>query len=221
MKLNKSTIEVLKNFAGINNGMVIHAGTRLRTQDNLNKQIAYADIEDTFPAEFAVYDLGEFLSALNLLDNAELDFQEKYVVVTGDGGTKLTFQYANAEFVTEAPEKVNFPDDLTGGAEFDLKGEDLQRVKKASATLGLSDICVRTAAGSTAVTLSATDAQGSSKHKFEINVGTADEAIEYEFFFKSERLNIVDQDYKVSIHPAGISRFLGLSLEYFIATEAL
>lgn len=76
MKLNKSTIEVLKNFAGINNGMVIHQGARIRTQDNLNKQIAYADIEDSFPVEFAVYDLGEFLSALNLLDNAELDFQE-------------------------------------------------------------------------------------------------------------------------------------------------
>ncbi|CAM0045521.1 DNA polymerase processivity factor [Vibrio phage F86] len=221
MKLNKSTIEVLKNFAGINNGMVIHAGTRLRTQDNLNKQIAYADIEDTFPAEFAVYDLGEFLSALNLLDNAELDFQEKYVVVTGDGGTKLTFQYANAEFVTEAPENVNFPTDLAGGAEFDLKGEDLQRVKKASATLGLSDICVRTDAGSDKITLSATDAQGSSKHKFEINVGTAAADTKYEFFFKAERLNIVDQDYHVSIHPAGISRFVGVSLEYFIAIEAL
>jgi len=221
MKLNRSTIEVLKNFAGINNGMVIHAGSRLRTQDNLNKQIAYADIEDNFPVEFAVYDLGEFLSAINLLDNAELDFQEKYVVVTGDGGTKLTFTYANAEFITEAPEKVNFPEDLDGGAEFDLKGEDLQRVKKASATLGLSDICVRTEKGSNVVSLSAADAQGSSTHKFEISVGETDEDTSYEFYFKAERLNIVDQDYKVSIHPAGISRFTGLSLEYFIATEAL
>ncbi|AUR85837.1 hypothetical protein NVP1081O_102 [Vibrio phage 1.081.O._10N.286.52.C2] len=221
MKINKSTIEVLKNFAGINNGMVIHAGNRLRTQDNLNKQIAYADIEDSFPAEFAVYDLGEFLSALALLENAELDFKESYVLVTGDGGTKLTFQYANAEFVTEAPDKVNFPTDLAGGADFDLKGEDLQRVKKASATLGLSDICVRTEVGSADIILSATDAQGTSKHTFEIVVGTAAEDDEHKFFFKSERLNIVDQDYKVQIHPAGISRFTGLSIEYFIATECL
>ncbi|AGN30126.1 sliding clamp DNA polymerase accessory protein [Vibrio phage nt-1] len=220
MKLNKSTIEVLKNFAGINNGMVIHQGARIRTQDNLNKQIAYADIEDSFPVEFAVYDLGEFLSALNLLDNAELDFQEKYVVVTGDGGAELTFQYANAEFVTEAPEKLNFPED-SDVVHFDLKGEALQKIKKASATLGLSDICVSTVAGSDEIILSATDAQGSSKHKFGINVGEVGNDVEFKFFFKAERLNIVDQDYKVSIHPAGISRFTGLSLEYFIATEAL
>lgn len=220
MKLSKSTLEVLKNFAGINNGMVIHAGSRIRTIDGLSKQIAYANIEDSFPVDFAVYDLGEFLQALNLLDDAELDFKEKHLEIK-DSTSILTFQYANAEFVTEAPEVVNFPTDLDGGAEFELTGEQLTKILKASSTLDLPEIKVSSVVGSTDILLSAVDAGGSSKHAFDITVGETDEGADFSFYFKADRLNIIKSDYKVSIHPAGISRFQGLNLEYFIATEAI
>ncbi|CAL9974944.1 DNA polymerase processivity factor [Vibrio phage D479] len=217
MKLSKTTIDVLKNFASINNGMVIHEGSRIRTQDNLNKQIAFADIDDSFPMDFAVYDLGEFLSALALVPEAELTFHESFVEVSNPS-TSLTFQYANMAFVTEAPEKVNFPQD--GVVDFEVRGEDLTQVLKASSTLGLPEIRVSSEMGTKEIQMSAVDAEGASKHTFKINVGETKENEEFEFFFKSDLLTIVKQDYRVSIHPAGIGRFVGLNLEYFIATEA-
>lgn len=219
MKLNKSTIDVLKNFASINNGMIIHAGNRIRTIDNMSKQIAYANIEDTFPSTFAVYDLGEFLQALNLIEDAELDFKENYLEIKDDT-TSMVFAYANQEFVVEAPEVVKFPDDLSDGVEFDLPVSVLTRGLKASSTLGLPEFEVTSVAGSTDVLFSAIDASGASKHAFKVTVGETDEDRDFRFVFKADRLNIDKQDYKVSIHPAGISRFAGINLDYYIATEA-
>lgn len=217
MKLSKTTVDVLKNFSSINNGMVIHQGTRIRTQDNLNKQIAFADIDDTFPQDFAVYDLGEFLSALSLVPDADLNFHDAHVEVSNPS-TSLTFQYANMAFVTEAPETVNFPE--ADAVSFDLRGEDLTQVLKASSTLGLPEIRVSSEIGEKQILLSAVDVDGASKHTFKISVGDIGENEEFEFFFKADLLTIVKQDYKVSIHPAGIGRFVGLNMEYFIATEA-
>lgn len=218
MKLSRSTIDVLKNFAQINNGMVIHAGNRIRIQDNLNKQIAYANIEDEFPRDFAVYDLGEFLSALNLVPNADLDFGEKTVVISNDT-TSLTFRYANSDFVVEAPEAVNFPPLDNDVATFKLRGDDLTSVLKASNTLGLPEIRVSTVKGSSDIKLSAINVEGGSKHAFEIKVGETDVDVEYQFDFDSELLTIVKQDYDVMIHPAGIGRFENETMEYNIVTR--
>lgn len=109
MKLKKSTLDVMKNFGKIDNGLVIHEGSRLRTQDNLNKLVAYADIEDAFPRSFGVYNLKEFLDSIAVFKDPDFDFKEKYVVISDDSGAELQYSYANIEFLTEAPETFNFP----------------------------------------------------------------------------------------------------------------
>ncbi|MBE5156705.1 hypothetical protein HJ044_05045 [Vibrio parahaemolyticus] len=109
MKLKKTTLDVIKNFGKINGGMVIHEGSRIRTQDNLNKVIAYADIEDSFPHTFGVYDVKEFLDSIAVFQEPDFDFKEKYVIISDDSGAELQYTYANIVFVTEAPEMMNFP----------------------------------------------------------------------------------------------------------------
>ncbi|HBN6176815.1 TPA: hypothetical protein L3V69_001424 [Vibrio parahaemolyticus] len=109
MKLKQTTIDAIKNLGKINDGLVIHKGKRLRTQDNLNKTIAYIDIEDEFPRTFGIYDVKEFLKAIKLVHNAELTFEDTHVLITNKEGIELVYQYANIEFVTEAPETFPFP----------------------------------------------------------------------------------------------------------------
>ena len=85
MQVSNETIEVLKNFAGINPNIVISPGQKLKTISEAKNIMAEADITEDFPQEFGIYDLNEFLSVLSLVDNPQLDFDENFVKVTNGG----------------------------------------------------------------------------------------------------------------------------------------
>ena len=61
MKLSEKTLTVLKNFAGINNSILVKQGTQLRTISVAKNILAEANIEEEFPRQFGVYDLNQFL----------------------------------------------------------------------------------------------------------------------------------------------------------------
>ena len=48
MKLSDSTLTVLKNFAGINNSILVKQGSKLRTISVAKNILAEADISETF-----------------------------------------------------------------------------------------------------------------------------------------------------------------------------
>ena len=64
MKLSDNTLTVLKNFAGINNSILVKEGSRLRTISVAKNILAEADIKEDFPRDFAIYDLNQFLNCL-------------------------------------------------------------------------------------------------------------------------------------------------------------
>ena len=74
MKLSSHTTSVLKNFATINQNLVIKQGSEMTTMSAMKNIIARATVEETFPQEIAIYDLNEFLGALSLFTNPILDF---------------------------------------------------------------------------------------------------------------------------------------------------
>ena len=50
MKLSDNTLTILKNFAGINNSILVKEGNRLRTISVAKNILAEADIKEEFPA---------------------------------------------------------------------------------------------------------------------------------------------------------------------------
>ena len=76
MKLSNHTTSVLKNFATINQNLVIKEGNTITTMSAMKNIVAKADVEETFPQEIAIYDLNEFLASLSLFTNPILDFAE-------------------------------------------------------------------------------------------------------------------------------------------------
>ena len=76
MKLSDNTLTILKNFAGINNSILVKEGTKLRTISVAKNILAEADITEEFPRDFAIYDLNQFLNGLSLHADPDLDFQE-------------------------------------------------------------------------------------------------------------------------------------------------
>ena len=54
MKLSDKTLTVLKNFAGINNSILVKQGTQLRTISVAKNILAEAVIDEEFSRDFAV-----------------------------------------------------------------------------------------------------------------------------------------------------------------------
>ena len=76
MKLSNGTINVLKNFSTINQNLVIKEGSAISTMSAMKNIVAKATgRREPLTKEFAIYDLNEFLSALSLFANPDLDFQ--------------------------------------------------------------------------------------------------------------------------------------------------
>ncbi|SVD17748.1 uncharacterized protein METZ01_LOCUS370602, partial [marine metagenome] len=74
MNLSNETVSVLKNFATINQNLVIKSGSNISTMSAMKNIVASAEVKEVFPTEFAIYDLNEFLAALSLFEKPSLDF---------------------------------------------------------------------------------------------------------------------------------------------------
>ena len=73
MKLSGETVDVLKNFSNINQNILIKEGTQLRTMSTMKNILVKRQSKKSFPREFGIYDLNEFLGVLTLVNDAELD----------------------------------------------------------------------------------------------------------------------------------------------------
>ena len=75
MKLSEHTTSILKNYATINQNLVIKEGSELLTMSSMKNIVAKAEVEETFPKEIAIYDLNEFLASISLFAVQVLEFE--------------------------------------------------------------------------------------------------------------------------------------------------
>ena len=54
MNLNSDTIAILKNFADINQNILVKPGNKLQTISTLKNILAEADVKEKFDQEFAI-----------------------------------------------------------------------------------------------------------------------------------------------------------------------
>ena len=94
MKLSDNTLSILKNYATINQNLLIKAGSTLSTMSVAKNIFAEAKITETFDRDINIYDLNEFLASVTGMSDPELDFQENFVLVTNNKGDKLQFYYS-------------------------------------------------------------------------------------------------------------------------------
>ena len=80
---------VLKNFAGINNSILVKKGSKLRTMSVAKNILAEADINEDFPREFGIYDLNQFLNGLSLHQDPNLDFSEDTYLTIREGKRRV------------------------------------------------------------------------------------------------------------------------------------
>jgi hypothetical protein len=215
MKLSDNTLTILKNFAGINNSILVKMGTKLRTISVAKNILAEAEITEDFPREFAVYDLNQFLNGLSLHKDPDLDFTEDSHITIREGKRKVKYFYADPNVIVSPPEKeIQLP---SKDVCFQLDSVTLEKLLKASAVYQLPDLCAVGEAG--IIRLVVRDKKNDTSNEYSITVGETDK--EFTFNFKVENIKIIPGAYDVVVSEKLLSQFTNSSynLKYYIALE--
>ena len=216
MNISTDTLSVLKNFSDINQNILVKPGNTIQTISTMKNILAEAEVSEKFDSEFAIYDLPEFLRAVELFQKPSLNFNGGSNVQIADNNSKQSIKYFFADkSVIVAPTKnITMPDkEVT----FTLKKDDFARLQKGVTTLNLPDVAVK-GDGKT-ITLVATDKKNKSSNDYSMSVGETDKT--FTAYFKAENFKMVGDDYDVAISKQKISHFVNRnkSIQYWIALE--
>ena len=215
--LSTQTLNVLKNYSTINSSIVFRKGNVIRTISNAENILAKYTSEESFPTDFAIYDLGQFLSGLSLFDNPQLDFASGDFVTIRSGGRSAKYYFSDPEITLKsAPEKnVKFPG---GDISFDISAEDLFALQKASSVYDLPDLTFDTTKGS--IKLILRDKENDTSNTFEQDA-TGDYEGEFSLDVKIENIRLVPGNYSVKVSSQLISEWTNrdTDLTYYIALE--
>jgi len=219
MKLSKHTLNMLKNFSDINMSIEIKEGNILRTVSVQKNILAQAELEDSFPQDFAIYELNRFLGAVSLFDDPEFQFNGKSANI---GTTKhsVDYVYCDPSMIVTPPENnITFPDPEV---KFTLSQDALSQIMKASNVLGTPEIAIEGGPHpNDVIILKALDVNNDSTDTFKV-VLDEKSGHTFRFVFKTENMKMIPGNYDVEISSKGISHYLlqGTKLQYWIATES-
>ena len=215
MKLTDSTLAVLKNFAGINNSILVKKGNQLRTISVAKNILAEAEIPEDFPRDVAIYDLNQFLNGLSLHQDPNLDFTEDSHITIKEGRRRVKYFYADPQVIIAPPDKeINLP---TQEVTFQLESTSLEKLVKAAAVYQLPDLSVIGTNGE--IIMVVRDKKNDTSNEYAVNLGETDS--NFEFNFKMENIKIIPGSYDVVISSKLLSEFTNTqyNLKYFIALE--
>jgi len=218
MELSENTLNVLRNFSGINQNMLIKSGTNIKTISEARNVVATADVTEEFPKDFGIYDLNEFIGVMGLVDAPSLKFDEDYVTVSDSSGrSKVKYFYAAEETLTAPTKDVTMPD---ADVKFTLDNSTLNKLKKAASTLGHSEVSIRAKDG--VLSLSVVENQNATSNAFSIDIdGEFKQDAVFNFIISISNLKILPGDYEVEISSKLITQFKNkeIPLKYWIALE--
>ena len=217
MKLSNETLNVLKNFAGINSGIEFKKGNKIATISSTKTVLAKATLTDDFPQDFCIYDLNQFLSVHSLGKDTELDFDSNNVVFKS-GRSKTKYRMTAKTMIVSAPEKELTLPSIDGS--FKLKDEDLAQVLKNAAVLGSPNVAFESDGSKISVTCF--NAKDDSSHTNTIEIGTTDNDKVYKAVFLVENFKMIPGTYDVQVSSKGLASFSNEKgdLQYWIAIEA-
>ena len=168
MRLSNDTVAVLKNFSSINQNLVIKAGNEISTMSAMKNIVAKADVKESFPQDFAIYDLNEFLAALSLFEKPDLEFKDDFVSITQENssGKFLKYWYSDPSVVTTPTKDITMPE---CEVQFSFANTVLSDVQKAAAVIGAPDMVLEGMSVGKAI-LKVTDKKNSTANDYGVGI---------------------------------------------------
>ena len=217
MELSESTLQILKNYAAINSNIVINEGSTVQTISEAKNVLSSADVAESFPQSFGIYDLNEFLNVMGLVDVPNLSFEKDYCVISDSSGrSKVKYFFSDPDMLTAPTKKINMPDCEVS---FELDGATLGRIKRAAGALGHEEVSITPGDG--VLTLSVVDSKNATSNAFSIDIAGDVPNEDFNFIINIANLKVLPGDYQVSVSSKLISEFRNVEtgIQYWIALE--
>lgn len=218
MKISNDTLLILKNFASINMNIVFKPGDVISTISTGKNIFAKATIKEEIPNNFAIYDLNSLLAMLTLMENQDVTFEDKNLIVSSEKG-RFEYFYSSPDVVKAAPDGEIEHVDVY---KFKLTAEDIQMIMKAASITGAPTISVTNKNQNISLTVG--DRKNDSSNNFRMNLGTSFD--QFDVFIAVENLKVIPDAYEVTVAktPNGKAKFLHFKheskqLQYWIACE--
>lgn len=217
MKLTTRTLNILKNFASINSGLMLVPGKEQSTISSPSKAILVkAILDDDFPVEFTIYDLNQFLGIVTTLNDPDLTFTEKNVSVKDDN---LTFTYNKcAPTMIVTPPRKELELDKVDVA-FYLPNTILSKLLKIGAMTSLPHLSVLGKDGD--ILMQAHERSNDTSNFGWSKLGEF-AGPNFTATFKTENIKLLPDDYRVELQVGKFAKFVNTAgnLTYFIALES-
>jgi hypothetical protein len=216
MQISKETLVLLRNFSSINSSILLPEGSLVKTISEGNNVMAEAEIQETIPVQFGIYDLNEFLSIISIFkEQPEFEFSEKFVMISDGSSNKIKYYAASPEIIKSPPSTIRFPDPEIV---FDLEQSSFDTLKKVSSTLKTSDVSIIGDNGELKIVV--VDKKNPTGNSFESVVGETKHT--FRSNFKIENIKFLSGNYQVNLSSKKISKFVNkeIDLKYFVAVEA-
>lgn len=212
VKLSAETLNILKTCSSINKSLAFSAGNEIKVVSVSGNIIMEAVVPETFPKDFAVYELNKLLGVLALpaFKDAELWFDEEddtHMVIKA-GSSKIKYYFTAEDFVKHPGKSITLP---KVDVKFLLSKDVLENFEKAAAALGHKAMKIKVADKN--LFLIATSAADDTSNDYIVDLGD-NEAEDFEASIGLEHLKLVPGDFTVELlrkGERGISKFSHLT----------
>ena len=213
MKFSNETLTVLKSFTAINKSILLSAGSVLKTITPEKTLIAIANIQQEIPSDACIYDLSRFLSILSLYNDPDVEFFDKYFIIS-EGKRRTKYVFADLSMIHTPPEKdITIP---SADVEVSVTADTLSSVLKAAGVLQFSEIAFVGEGGK--CYLKAIDSANDNADDFGVEIGEAVD--DFKIIIKTDNLKLMPIDYDVTLCSKGISQFKGEGVTYYVAIDS-
>jgi hypothetical protein len=193
MKLSQNTLSLLQSFASINANLLVKPGNKLITRNASGGAQARAVVEETFPVQFAIYDLNQLLGLLSISGDSDVTFGEKSLVIKSPNGGELEYYYADPSLVTSPPDtELQIESTFT----FTIPATDINIVQKTSNLVSATTLTFVCDNGD--VTMKINDPKNTTSNTYRKVVGTCDKSFAMKMSADTFRA-IVPDSYEVQV----------------------
>lgn len=214
MKLSKNMLNTLKNFTAINVNLFLEEGsTHIYTGDRERAtMLSRSRVDDgsvPMPVDFGIYDLNEFLGAVSLFNEPEIEFDAAYCTIYESGNKRKRIKYYSADRETlTIPKKtsVEIPDDSVV-ATFDLDAESLKSIVRSASLLQLE--CVTFAIDGDSASIGAYNRSSGNEASNTFSIDLSDDVVRgpafdsssgvFELSVDKKSISPLPLDYKVTV----------------------
>lgn len=219
MKISDNTLSVLKNFSAINSGLAIQKGNVQKTISPEKSILVEAELEDSMPEQFGIYDLNQFLGNISTLNNPDLIFSDSAVIMN-DGEISFNYYSCSTNLIVSPPDKELALKQTD--VSFMLPNVILTKLLRLASMNSLTHLSVVGKNGEIRLQTHEKANDTSNLASFKLNDYSGKD---FTASFKVENIKLIPGDYDVEIQLGAFAKFVSKSgvfkdkIKYFIALE--